>query len=57
MSRERINFAYLNAGHFLDHLFVLIFATVAALRLSNEWGMTYAELIPFATAGLVYFLF
>lgn len=55
MSRERINFAYLNAGHFLDHLFVLIFATVAALRLSSEWGMTYAELIPYATPGFVAF--
>lgn len=55
MSRQRINFAYLNAGHFLDHLFVLVFATVAALRLSGEWNMTYAELIPYATPGFIAF--
>ena len=55
MSSQRINFAYLNAGHFLDHLFVLVFATVAALRLSGEWNMTYAELIPYATPGFIAF--
>ena len=31
MTRERIHFLFLNIGHFLDHLFTLIFATVAAL--------------------------
>ena len=55
MPRDRLNFAFLNAGHFLDHLFMLIFATVAALRLANEWGMSYAELIPYATPGFVAF--
>ena len=55
MSRDRLNFLFLNAGHFLDHLFMLIFATVAALRLAEEWGMTYAALIPYATPGFVAF--
>ena len=55
MSRERLNFLFLNAGHFLDHLFMLIFATVAALRLADEWGMSYAALIPYATPGFVAF--
>ncbi len=55
MSRERLNFLFLNAGHFLDHLFMLIFATVAALRLAEEWGMSYAALIPYATPGFVAF--
>jgi MFS family permease len=55
MSRDRANFLFLNIGHFLDHLFVLIFATVAALRLTGEWGMSYAELIPYATPGFVAF--
>ena len=54
-SRQRIGFLYLNIGHFLDHLFILIFATVAALRLADEWGMTYGELIPYATPGFVAF--
>ena len=50
-----LHFLFLNVGHFLDHLFMLIFATVAALVLSTEWGMSYAELIPYATPGFVAF--
>ena len=52
---QRINFFFLNAGHFFDHMFVLIFATVVALSLTTEWGMTYSELILYATPGLVAF--
>ena len=52
---QRINFFFLNAGHFFDHMFVLIFATVVALSLMTEWGMTYSELILYATPGLVAF--
>lgn len=52
---RQIRFLFLNIGHFLDHLFMLIFASVAALRLSAEWGMSYAELVPYATAGFVAF--
>ncbi|MCP4387219.1 MAG: MFS transporter [Gammaproteobacteria bacterium] len=55
MQRHKANFLYLNIGHFLDHLFMLIFASVAALRLNVEWGMSYAELIPYATPGFVAF--
>lgn len=55
MRGQRLNFAFLNVGHFLDHLFMLIFATVAALRLTEEWGMSYAALIPYATPGFVAF--
>jgi MFS family permease len=55
MTRDRVNFLFLNVGHFLDHLFVLVFATVAALRLATEWDMSYAELIPYATPGFVAF--
>jgi MFS family permease len=53
--RDRLNFLFLNVGHFLDHLFTLIFATVAALALVKEWGLTYAELVPYATPGFVAF--
>ena len=49
MSRDHAHFLLLNIGHFLDHLFMLIFATVAALVLSSEWGMGYGELITYAT--------
>jgi len=55
MQRNQINFIFLNAGHFLDHFFMLIFASVAALRLTEEWGMSYSELIPYATPGFIAF--
>ena len=55
MQRSQIRFVFLNLGHFLDHFFMLIFASVAALRLSIEWQMSYAELIPYATPGLIAF--
>ncbi len=55
MQRQNVGFLYLNIGHFLDHLFMMIFASVAALRLTREWGLSYAELIPYATPGFVAF--
>ena len=48
---DRIHLVFLGIGHFYDHLFMLVFATVAALSLSHEWGMSYAELIPYAPPG------
>ncbi|MCB1511621.1 MAG: MFS transporter [Hyphomicrobiaceae bacterium] len=53
--RDRLHFFFLNIGHFLDHLFTLIFATAAALVLTREWGLSYAELIPYATPGFIAF--
>ena len=55
MTRNRIEFLFLNIGHFLDHLFLLVFATAAALILARDWGMSYAELIPYATPGFIAF--
>jgi MFS family permease len=55
MQRNKVNFLFLNLGHFLDHYFMLIFATAAALRLVTEWNMSYAELIPYATPGFIAF--
>ena len=55
MTHSRTHFLFLNLGHFLDHLFLLIFATAAALTLARDWGMSYAELIPYATPGFVAF--
>jgi len=52
---SQIRFLFLNAGHFLDHLFLLIFATAAALRLTREWGLSYSELIPYATPSFIAF--
>ena len=55
MNRDRLYFLILNIGHFLDHLFTLIFATVAALVLYREWNVGYAELIAYATPGFFAF--
>lgn len=55
MQRSKVRFLFLNLGHFLDHLFMLIFASVAALSLTAEWGMSYADLIPYATPAFVAF--
>ena len=54
-NRERLHFLFLNIGHFLDHLMMLVYATVAALALTREWGMSYAELVPYAMPGFVAF--
>ncbi len=55
MPHRHLRMFFLNVGHFLDHFFVLIFATVAALKLNSEWGMSYAALIPYATPGFIAF--
>ena len=55
LNRDRLNFLFLNVGHYLDHLFTLIFATVAALALNREWGLGYAELLRYATPGFFAF--
>lgn len=53
--RDRFHFLLLNAGHFLDHFFTLIFATVAALALYREWGVSYADLLKYAAPGFFAF--
>jgi MFS family permease len=64
-TRQKVDFAFLNAGHFFDHFLILIFATVAMAiatdrkvaitGLAVDWQMTYAELIPFSVAGFTAF--
>jgi MFS family permease len=55
MNRDRLHFLFLNVGHFLDHLFTLIFATVAALALTREWNLGYGDLLKYATPGFFAF--
>jgi len=55
MNRDRLHFLFLNIGHFLDHLFTLIFASVAALALSREWSLGYGDLLKYATPGFFAF--
>ncbi len=55
MTRDRAHFLLLNIGHFLDHLFLLVFATVAALALHRDWDVEYAGLLAYATPGFFAF--
>jgi len=52
---SRLEFLFLNLGHFYDHLFILIYATVAALVLPVVFEMSYSELIIYATPGFIAF--
>ena len=45
---------FLNLGHALDHLLMLIFPTVV-LAMSAELGRGYAELLPLAVGGFICF--
>ena len=56
MSRmNRLEFFFLNLGHLYDHLFILIYAAVAALALPAAFDLSYAELILYATPGFIAF--
>lgn len=51
---RRTHFLFLNVGHAYDHLFMLVFAT-AVLRLEQDWGMSYAALLPLSLGGFIAF--
>jgi MFS family permease len=55
VASSRLEFLFLNLGHFYDHLFILIYATVAALVLPVVFEMSYSELIIYATPGFIAF--
>lgn len=45
---------FVNAGHFIDHYSMLIFAA-AVVIMGPALGMAYSELLPYATPGFVAF--
>lgn len=45
---------FVNAGHFIDHYAMLIFAA-AVIIMGPALGMAYSELLPYATPGFVAF--
>lgn len=47
-------FLFLNAGHAVDHLLMLVFPT-AAVFMAAEMGATYGELLFLSTAGFIAF--
>jgi MFS family permease len=44
----------LNAGHAIDHLFLLIFATAVA-AIAADWGMIWQDLMPYTVGAFVMF--
>jgi len=53
-ARNRFLTRFLNLGHFLDHLVMLVFPTVV-IGLTREWHVGYAELLPYAVGGFIAF--
>jgi MFS family permease len=45
---------FINLGHLLDHLVMLVFPTVV-LALAREWKLDYSDMIKLATGGFVAF--
>jgi MFS family permease len=45
---------FINLGHFVDHLAMLVFPTVV-LALGREWQQPYSELLPLALGGFIAF--
>ena len=58
MTQQQMRFAFLNVGHFIDHLFMLIFAK-AAFSAGLYFGLAedgaYAEMIPYGIPSLILF--
>ena len=58
MDDQRARFLFLNVGHFVDHLFMLIFAK-AAFSAGLAFGLAkdgaYADMIPYGVPSLVLF--
>ena len=45
---------FLNLGHLLDHLAMLVFPT-AVVALAREWNLAYSELLPLALGSFIAF--
>ena len=54
MTSNRWLVPFLNLGHLLDHLVMLVFPT-AVVALGREWGRPYSELLPLALGSFVAF--
>ena len=54
MSHARSTALLLNAGHAMDHLFLLIFAT-AVVAIAVDWGMAWQDLMPYTTGAFALF--
>lgn len=54
MPTNRFLVPFLNLGHLLDHLAMLVFPT-AVVAIGREWGRPYSELLPLALGSFIAF--
>jgi MFS family permease len=54
MTDRRTLLPFINLGHFLDHLVMLVFPTVV-VALGREWNKPYSELLPLALGSFIAF--
>ena len=54
MTNSRFLVPFINLGHLLDHLVMLVFPTVV-IALGREWGRPYSELLPLSLGGFIAF--
>src|ERR671911_1519665 len=54
MTGRRALVPFINLGHFLDHLVMLVFPTVV-VALGREWDRSYSELLPLAPGSFIAF--
>jgi len=54
MNERRLLVPFINLGHLLDHLVMLVFPTVV-VALAREWDRPYSELLPLALGGFIAF--
>src|SRR5262245_19440855 len=54
MTKRSFLVPFINAGHLLDHLVMLVFPTVV-IALAREWNQPYSELLPLALGGFIAF--
>jgi MFS family permease len=54
MTKNKWLIPFLNLGHLLDHLSMLVFPT-AVVALAREWGVSYSALLPMALGGFIAF--
>jgi MFS family permease len=54
MNNNRWLVPFINLGHLLDHLVMLVFPTVV-IALARQWDRPYSELLPLALGGFIAF--
>jgi MFS family permease len=52
--RRNLLVPFINLGHLLDHLVMLVFPTVV-IALAREWDRPYSEMLPLALGGFIAF--